>query len=119
MKQIQIQSSHNSKISQSSKKQTARTPYRHTNYKKHFDQRYGQNEDKQRSYDIIKERKQNQQTKHKTRSFIQQSDKKTTTINIDLGWATSQTMRHFSWEFKTNIFSFHQSVTVLTQNIER
>ena len=33
-------------------KQETRTLYRHPNYKKHFDQRQGQNEHKQRSYNL-------------------------------------------------------------------
>ena len=56
------------------KKQTIKTPYRHPNYKNHLDQRHGQNEHKQRSYDFIKEKRKNQQTKQKMRSSIKQSD---------------------------------------------
>ena len=39
-------------------KQTTRTPYRHPNYKKHFDQPQGQNKHKQRRYDFRRERTQ-------------------------------------------------------------
>ena len=43
------------------KKQTIKTPYRHPNYKNHFDQRQGQNEHKQKSYDFRRKKKtQNQ-----------------------------------------------------------
>ena len=44
-------------------KQTTITPYRHPNYKKHFDQREGQNEHKQRSYNFRNKRTQNLQPK--------------------------------------------------------
>ena len=45
------------------KKQATRTPYRHPNYKKHFDQRQGQNEHKQRSYKFRRKRTKNIQHK--------------------------------------------------------
>ena len=67
----------------------------------------GQNENKQSSYVTKKEKTQNQQTKQKMRSSIQQSDQQTTPINIDLGWTTTKTMWHVPWEFKIHIFSFH------------
>ena len=50
--------------------QTIKTPYRHPNYKSHFDQRQGQNVHKQRGYDVKCEGTQNIQPKQKTRNFI-------------------------------------------------
>ena len=55
-------------------KQTTRTPYRHPNYKNHFDQRHGQNEHKQRSYNFRNKRTQNLKPKQKMGRFIQQGD---------------------------------------------
>ena len=40
-------------------KKATKTPYRHPNYKKHFDQRQGQNEHKQRGYKFRNKRTQN------------------------------------------------------------
>ena len=62
---------------------------------KHFDQRQGQNEHKQRSYKFKSERTQNLQHKQKTKRFIQQDNQQSPPMKIDLGWTTSQTMRHF------------------------
>ena len=66
-------------------KQATRTPYRHPNYKKHFDQRQGQNEHKQRGYKFRNERTQNLQPKQKTRIFIQQDNQQSPQMKIDLG----------------------------------
>ena len=56
------------------KKQSTRIPYRHPNYRKHFDQRQDQNEHKQRSYNFRSKRTQNLQPKQKTGRFIQQGN---------------------------------------------
>ena len=65
-------------------KTTTRPTYRQPNYKKHFDQREGQNEHKQRSYDFRRERTKNEQAKQKTRSSIHQSNQQTIPMKIDL-----------------------------------
>ena len=53
------------------KKQTIKTPYWHSNYKKHFDQQQGQNEHKQKRYDFRRKNTQNEQARQRTRSSIQ------------------------------------------------
>ena len=53
-------------------KQTTRTPYRHPNYKCHFDQRWGQNEHTQKSYVVRQARISNQHTKQQTRKITPQ-----------------------------------------------
>ena len=78
--------------------QTIKTPYRHPNYKSHFDQRQGQNVHKQRGYDVKCEGTQNIQPKQKTRSFIQQGDQQAIRMKVNLGWITPEEMRQFrSW----------------------
>ena len=76
--------------------QTIKTPYRHPNYKSHFDQRQGQNVHKQRGYDVKCEGTQNLQPKQKTRSFIQQGDQQVAWMKVNLGWITLEGMRQFS-----------------------
>ena len=76
-------------------KQATRNPDRHPNYKKHFDQRQGQNEHKQKGYKLRSERTQNLHPQQKMRIFIQQDDQQSPSMKIYLGWTTSQTTRHF------------------------
>ena len=100
-------------------KTTSRPTYRHPNYKKHFDQRQGQNEHKQRRYDFIREITQNEQPKQKTRSAIQQSGQQTTPINIDLGWTTSQTIQQFFLGICNSYRFVSSSVTITNTKIKK
>ena len=75
------------------KKQTTKSPYRHPNYKRHFDQRQGQNEHTHKSYVVRQARTSNQHTKQQTRRTTPQSHQ-IAPMKI-LGWTTSTTMRHF------------------------
>ena len=70
-------------------KWTIKTPYQHPNYKSHFDQRQGQNEHKQGSYDFKCKRTQILQPKQKTGIFIRQNDQQSAPIKVNLGSITS------------------------------
>jgi hypothetical protein len=76
------------------KSQEIRMPYRHPNHKSHYDQRLGEEENKQCSsyqqikYHTEKERRQNQQ--------LGTIDHQTIPMKVDLGWITPQKMQHIS-----------------------
>ena len=72
--------------------QRTKTPYWHPNYKCPFDQWQGQNEHTQRRDKVRRARASNQNTKQQTRRPIPQNDQ-ITSIIIDLGWKTSETMQ--------------------------
>jgi ribosomal protein S27AE len=86
------------------KSQEIRMPYRHPNHKSHYDQRLGEEENKQCSsyqqinYHTEKEQRQNQQLvgKLKMRIPIRTIDHQTIPMKVDLGWITPQKMQHIS-----------------------
>ena len=71
------------------------------------------------SYDFRIERTQNQQTKQKTRSSIQQSGQQTTPIKTNLGWMTSQTMWQFFLVIRHSYRFVSSSVAVTNTKIEK
>jgi hypothetical protein len=76
------------------KSQEIRMPYHHPNHKSHYDQRLGEEENKQCSsyqqikYHTEKKRRQNQQ--------LGTINHQTIPMKVDLGWITPQKMQHLS-----------------------
>ena len=82
--------------------QTDRMPYRHPNHISRYNQHQIKEENKYRScyrqtnYNLENEQKQHQQLlwKPKLRSSVRADDHQTIPMTVDLGWITSQKMKH-------------------------